>query len=121
MYSMYSFSALRRIKIHTLYGVAGIILAILVLGSFIAPRYTEAQTGKPVLSEKKVEGSITKLGKDYIVVDGKKYMVSKELKIKDQKGNYTTLTLDKLKFVDRVLLTLQNNIVIEIQIIWYTS
>jgi hypothetical protein len=118
---MYPFSALRGMKIQTLYGVAGIILIILLLGSFIAPRYTEAQTGKPVISEKKVEGSITKLGKDYIIVDGKKYMVSKELKIKDRKGKDTSLTLDKLQFVDRVLLTLQDNIIIEIQIISYKS
>jgi hypothetical protein len=118
---MYSFSALRGIKIHTLYGVAGIILAILVLGSFIAPRYTEAQTGKPVLSEKKVEGSITKLGKDYIVVDGKKYMVSKELKIKDQKGNFTTPSLERLRLVDRIRMILQDNVVTEIHILSYTS
>jgi hypothetical protein len=118
---MYSFSALRRIKIHTLYGVAGIILIILFLGSFITPRSTEAQTGKPVISEKKVEGSITKLGKDYIVVDRKKYMVSKELKIKDLKGNFTTPSLERLRLVDRIRMILQDNVVTEINILSYTS
>jgi hypothetical protein len=118
---MHPFSALRRIKIHTLYGVAGIILAILVLGSFIAPRFTAAQSRKPAPSEKRFEGALNELGKDYIVIDKKKYAVSKDVKIKDQKGKYTSYILEDLKFAYRLFITLQDNIVTEIQIINFKS
>jgi hypothetical protein len=118
---MHPFSALRRMKIHTPHGVAGTILIILFLGSFIAPRYTEAQTGKPAISENKVEGSLTEIGKNYIIVNGKKYTVSKDLKIKDLKGNYTSSSLERLRVVDRIRIILEDNMVTEIQILSYTS
>jgi hypothetical protein len=118
---MHLFSALRGMKIHLLYGVAGIILIILLLGSFIAPRFTAAQSRKPAPSEKRFEGALNELGKDYIVIDGKKYKVSKDLKIRDQKGKYTTFILEDLRFANRLFITLQDNIVIEIQIINFKS
>jgi len=121
MYSMHPFSASRGIKINPLYGVAGIILAVLVLGSFITPRFTAAQSGRPAPSEKRFEGTLDQLGKDYIVVDGKKYKVSKDLKIRDRKGKYTSYILEDLRFAYRLLITLQDNIVTEVQIINFKS
>ena len=118
---MHPFAALRGIKIHTLYGIAGIILVILVLGSFITLRSTAAQSGKAAPSEKKFEGTLDQLGKDYIVIDKKKYAVSKDVKIKDQKGKYTSYILEDLRFAYRLLITLRDNIVTEIQIINFKS
>jgi hypothetical protein len=118
---MYPFLGRRDMRIHALHGVTGIILIILVFGSFIAPSFTIAQARRSAPSEKKFEGTLNELGKDYIVIDGKKYKVSKDLKIRDRKGKYTSYILEDLKFANRLFITLQDNIVTEIQIINFKS
>lgn len=97
-----------------------LFISNLIILIFNLPAKCKAQTLN-LSFEKQIEGCITSIGNDYIVVDGKKYLVSKSLKIRDKKGKYTNWGLRELQFVNRVLITLEDNVVVEVQILSFQS